>query len=157
MAQNKDFYAVLGVSASASQDDIKKQYRKLAAKHHPDKNPNDARAAERFKDAIVRADSALVVEMLLPDALILESGGIETKLQYMSGHFQGDGRFLRAMTEEPISRHVRILNGTAYVASITRYHGTLRDREIDIRSAELIVITHTADGWRVAGIHWSSR
>src|SRR5438067_8402317 len=50
MAQTRDFYAVLGVPASATQDEIKKQYRKLAAKHHPDKNPNDPKAAERFKE-----------------------------------------------------------------------------------------------------------
>src|SRR5262249_55792932 len=50
MAQTKDYYSVLGVPASASQDEIKKQYRKLAAKHHPDKNPNDPKAAERFKE-----------------------------------------------------------------------------------------------------------
>src|SRR6476469_7417106 len=48
MAQ-QDIYAVLGVPASASQDEIKKQYRKLAAKHHPDKNPNDPKAADTFK------------------------------------------------------------------------------------------------------------
>src|ERR671928_2187755 len=50
MAQTKDYYAVIGVPASATQDEIKKQYRKLAAKHHPDKNPNDPKAAERFKE-----------------------------------------------------------------------------------------------------------
>ena len=50
MAQNKDFYAVLGISASASQDEIKKQYRKLAAKYHPDKNQSDPKSADRFKE-----------------------------------------------------------------------------------------------------------
>ncbi len=50
MAQTKDYYNVIGVPASATQDEIKKAYRKLAAKHHPDKNPNDPKAAERFKE-----------------------------------------------------------------------------------------------------------
>src|SRR5256885_8944846 len=50
MAQTKDYYTVLGVPASATQEEVKKQYRKLASKHHPDKNQNDAKAAERFKE-----------------------------------------------------------------------------------------------------------
>ena len=50
MAQTKDYYTVLGVPASATQDEVKKQYRKLASKHHPDKNQNDPKAADRFKE-----------------------------------------------------------------------------------------------------------
>ena len=47
----KDYYKVLGVNKDASQDEIAKAYKKLARKHHPDLNPNDKSAEERFKDA----------------------------------------------------------------------------------------------------------
>ncbi len=50
MAQTKDFYATLGVSSSASPDEIKKAYRKLAKKFHPDANASDPKAGERFKE-----------------------------------------------------------------------------------------------------------
>ena len=54
----KDFYQVLGVADSASQDDIKKAYRRLAKQYHPDANPNNPAAAERFKE-ISEAHSTL--------------------------------------------------------------------------------------------------
>ena len=47
---NKDYYNILGVEKEASTDAIKKAYRSLAKKYHPDKNPNDKSAEERFKD-----------------------------------------------------------------------------------------------------------
>ena len=53
---DKDYYGVLGVPKNASPAEIKKAYRKLAQKHHPDANPGNAAAEERFKEVSAAYD-----------------------------------------------------------------------------------------------------
>src|SRR3569833_271237 len=48
--QTRDYYGVLGVKKTATQEDIRKAFRKLARKYHPDVNPGDKKAEEKFKE-----------------------------------------------------------------------------------------------------------
>src|ERR1700752_5314365 len=57
--QNKDYYGLLGVKKTATAEDIRKAFRKLARKYHPDVNPGDKKAEEKFKE-ISEANDVLI-------------------------------------------------------------------------------------------------
>ena len=51
MATKRDYYEILGIAKNAAADEIKSAYRKMAIKFHPDKNPDDPTAEDKFKEA----------------------------------------------------------------------------------------------------------
>ncbi|HKY69165.1 MAG TPA: DnaJ domain-containing protein, partial [Acidimicrobiales bacterium] len=80
----KDYYRVLGVSETASQKDIKSAYRKLSRQYHPDANPDDAAAEERFKEVSAAYD-------VVGDAEKRKEYDEVRKLGPMGGMFGGAG------------------------------------------------------------------
>lgn len=112
---------------------------------------------ERFREAIINNNREKASDLLTEDARILESGGIETKEEYLSHHFHSDGKFLSAMEREVQSQKVETNESTAWVSTASRMHGTYDDGDISINSAELAVLVKTEQGWKISSVHWSSR
>lgn len=112
---------------------------------------------ERYHTALATGDTATAMSLLVPGAVVLESGGIETREEYRSHHLPSDMAFAAAVPRERGPIEVRIRGNTAWAASTSVTRGTFRDREINSQGAELMVLVRTEEGWRIEAIHWSSR
>ena len=110
-----------------------------------------------FHDALARGDSAAALQLLAPDVQVLESGGLETREQYRSHHLPGDMAYARAMPSVRAAETVVVSGDVAWVVGTSRTTGTYRERAINSAGAELMVLSRTAEGWRIRAIHWSSR
>jgi len=116
-----------------------------------------AAVIDRFHRALAEGDSAAAAALLLPDVVILESGGVETRGEYLGGHLRGDIAFAQAVPRERGSMVVRVHGDVAFATSTSVSRGEYRGRAVNSAGAELIVLRRTSDGWRIAAIHWSSR
>lgn len=117
-----------------------------------------AAVARRYGEALAAGDSTAVLALLAPDAVILESGGVETREEYRSHHLAGDIAFSRAVRREESPIRVKVRGDVAWAWSTTVTQGDYRGRPVNSNGAELMVLARGGDGrWLIRAIHWSSR
>ncbi len=126
--------------------------------HHTGKNGKEAiiNTLESFHQAIIDIDAGKAESLLSDGVRILESGGIETKEENLSHHFHSDGEFMRTMQQNVENRTVTVEGSTAWVSTKTHIRGTFRDRELELNSLELAVLTKNNGTWQIEALHWSS-
>jgi len=110
-----------------------------------------------YHDALVAGDSTKALGLLAPDAVILESGGVETLAAYRAHHLVSDIGFARTVKQTRSAIHVRIRGDVAWATSTSEAVGESRGRPVNSVGAELAVVTRTSAGWRISAFHWSSR
>lgn len=112
---------------------------------------------ERFHSLLVAGDSASVARLLAPDLTVLESGGIENRAEYLGHHLGADMEFAKAVRADRRVIAVRRQGNVAWLVASSSAQGTFRDRPVDSRGAELIVLSRLGSGWLIRAIHWSSQ
>jgi len=110
-----------------------------------------------FHQALAAGDSAGALRLLAADAVILESGGRESRDEYAAHHLDEDIQFARAVPVERSALQVTVSGDVAWVNSTSLMRGTYRGRAIDAAGVELMVLSRSPTGWVIRAIHWSSR
>ena len=111
---------------------------------------------DRYHRALSDGDTATALSLLADDAMILESGDVETREEYRSHHLPADITFARAVPSVRGPVRVIIRGDAAWATSTSKTQGSYRGRAISSRGAELMVVTREGDHWKIRAIHWSS-
>jgi cyclophilin family peptidyl-prolyl cis-trans isomerase/ketosteroid isomerase-like protein len=119
--------------------------------------PGPTAVVDGFHAALAAGDSAGALALLAPDAIVLESGDLETRAEYAAHHLAADITFTKTVPSTRVTTQVYQEGDVAWVTSVTTSRGTYRDRPIASQGAELMVLSRTEAGWRIRAIHWSSR
>jgi ketosteroid isomerase-like protein len=116
-----------------------------------------AKVVNDFHDALSTGDSATALRLLSNDAVILESGEIETRSEYRAHHLRADIEFAKAVASRRGPLQVNVNGSVAWTAGTSTTKGDFKGRAIDSTGAESMTLTKEAAGWRIRSIHWSSR
>jgi len=113
---------------------------------------------EAFHAALKADRTEAALALLAEDVMVLEEGGAErSRDEYAAHHLAADASFA-AVTEATVTRRAGWVDGAvAWITTEGRTTGLAGDRTIDRLTAETMVLTRGADGWRIHHIHWSSR
>ncbi len=124
-------------------------------------NPPDSAAivatVNRFHEMLETADTLGAARLLTPDLTVLESGSLETRAEYLAHHLHSDAAFAKAIPGGRRVVSVEQRGDVAWTIAESNAKGTFRDRPVDSRGVELMVLTRTDAGWMISAIHWSSR
>jgi ketosteroid isomerase-like protein len=128
----------------------------LLAQSQVDDSAAVVAVVERYHRALAEGDSVTALGLLAEDAIIVESGGIESRQEYRSHHLAADMAFARAVkaTRSPVRVSVR--GDAAWTTATSMIQGRFRGKSVNSSGAELMVLTRGADGWKIRAIHWSS-
>jgi ketosteroid isomerase-like protein len=111
----------------------------------------------QFHAALTRGDAAAALALLATDAVILEAGALESREEYRRQHLAEDMRFAAAVATKVGPVRAVVAGDSAWVTSTSETTGTFDGQPIRSTGAELVVLTRSAEGWRIRAIHWSSR
>jgi ketosteroid isomerase-like protein len=111
---------------------------------------------EGFHAALAAGDSTSALTFLHPQVVVYEGGHAEDLQAYRSGHLEADMAFSQAVTTETIEDRLVLMPHSALYLRETTVHGTFRDRDIDARGVETMLVVPSDDGWKIRHIHWSS-
>ena len=116
-----------------------------------------AHAVHAYHSAEAAGDSLAMLALLGDDAVILESGGAQTKQEFRAHHVAADIAFVRSVKIERSAIRVAVRGDAAWAWSTSTAQGESSGRTVNSSGAELMVLVRTAGSWKISAIHWSSR
>jgi ketosteroid isomerase-like protein len=120
-------------------------------------NPEVAAAVTGFHSAVKSGNAQAAEKLLAADAIFMESGGIETRAEYVTNHLPEDIKFEKGVTSAWKSVQLVVQGDVAWATSTEDITGTFEGTPVNLAVVELMVLSRQNGAWMIRSIAWSSR